>query len=321
MKYISTYIKFILILFVANIALFAKADDGNEQWAMPHISVAHMRGKPAHSAELVSQVLMGMPLKVISDRGDWLEIESPEGYRGWVSGSSLTRLDKNAITRWRKSDRAVVVATAQTKCYENPDSDKSESIVSDLVNGDIVELAGKRQIGGKTEIVLPDGRHAWVNANDICDIDKWAARRFSDKTILDMAYSMLGQPYLWGGTSVKGVDCSGLVKICYLANGIILKRDASQQAVCGRQVNTDNGERLRAGDLLFFGNKETDRVTHVGICVNDNEYIHSSGRVKINSLDPKSKSYLANGFLQARRMQGYEGSEGIIRVKDHPWYF
>ena len=129
---------------------------------------------------------------------------------------------------------------------------------------------------------------------------------------------MMGSGYLWGGTSTKVTDCSGLVKVCYLANGIIVQRDASQQALTGQKIAHWHDARL--GDLLFFGNSKTGRVTHVGIYLRDGRYIHCSGQVKVNSLDPASPDYLYSP-LSISRIDGQIGTRGITTVKRHPWYF
>ena len=131
----------------------------------------------------------------------------------------------------------------------------------------------------------------------------------------------MGSGYLWGGTSTKVTDCSGLTKISYFSNAIILQRDASQQALTGLKIDTSKGwNKLQTGDLLFFGNAKTGRVTHVGLYLRDGNYIHCSGRVKINSLDPANATYLYSP-LSASRIAGRVGSRGITAVKDHPWYF
>jgi cell wall-associated NlpC family hydrolase len=132
---------------------------------------------------------------------------------------------------------------------------------------------------------------------------------------------MEGEPYLWGGTSTKSCDCSGLSKLSYFHNGIILKRNASQQALTGRRVEAKDWPTLRSGDLLFFGNPETGRVTHVAIYDHDGNYVHSSGRVKRNSVDPSSPAYLPTPFLWAVNISDSIGTPGITRVIDHPWYF
>lgn len=304
------------IRFIDKIEIF-----GNDQWALPRISVANLRSKPGHSAELASQALMGMPLRLLENEGDWWRVQTPDGYIAWVVDNSLTMKSADDMRRWRDTPRAVVTSIYQTRCYNSPDAIGLRDVVSDLVNGNIVEVIPSKPQSGRTEIMLPDGRKAWVATSDITPIEVWASQDYDAEKILDMAYSMEGQPYLWGGTSTKSLDCSGLAKVCYLSNGIILRRDASQQALTGKRIEASDWKECRAGDLLFFGNATTGRVTHVAIYDSNGNYVHSSGRVKRNSVDPKSSDYLSTPFLHCVRIAGNEGRDGITRVRDHNWYF
>lgn len=292
----------------------------DDKWGLPVVSVANIRTKPAHSAELASQVLMGMPLRVLESEGDWLRVQCPDGYIGWIAGSSVAKRTEAEMSRWRSAGRGVVSSIYQTRCYSSATTTALRDVVSDLVNGNIVEITGKAT-DSRLEITLPDGRRGWIVKTDIVMIDDWASQTFDAAKILDMAYSMEGQPYLWGGTSTKSLDCSGLVKVSYLTNGIILRRDASQQALTGHKIKAENWKDCQAGDLLFFGNPRSGKVTHVAIYDSNGNYIHSSGRVKRNSVDPASAKYLNTPFLHCTRIIGCEGSDGITRVREHPWYF
>ena len=291
-------------------------------WALPRISVACMRVQPRHAAEMASQALMGMPLRVLRQVSDeWYLVQSPDGYIAYTNSPSIVLLSDSAMRAWRSAPRMVVTAPYQVRAYTSPKAAGLRDVVSDLVMGNIVTVKNSARKNGRLEVQLPDGHTGWVDASALTEISAWASQEWNPDVVLDMAYSMEGTPYLWGGTSAKTLDCSGLAKTGYLANGIILRRDASQQALTGKRIEAADWRDCRAGDLLFFGNAATGKVTHVAIYDADGNYVHSSGRVKRNSVDPASPSYLTTPFLHAVRIHGYEGTEGITRAIDHPWYF
>lgn len=305
------------IAYINNVEVYA-----DTLWALPRIAVACMRTAPRHAAEMASQALMGMPLRVLSRAdSEWYLVQSPDGYIAYTNDPSIVLLTDSAMQAWRESPRLVVTAPYQVRAYTLPRATGVRDVVTDLVMGNIVggSLTGRKN--GRVEVTLPDGRTGWVDASALTEIGQWASQQFDPDTVLDMAYSMEGTPYLWGGTSAKTLDCSGLAKTAYLRNGIILMRDASQQALTGTRIEAADWRDCRAGDLLFFGNADTRKVTHVAIYDHDGNYVHSSGRVKRNSVDPQSESYLTTPFLHAVRIHGNEGTAGITRAIEHPWYF
>ena len=311
--------KILFVIFVLFFATNLSGQTNEPNWGLARISVAHMRTKPGHSSELSSQVIMGMPIKLIEKKGDWWFCETPDGYNGYIIENSMSKMDSIQMNLWRESNRVVVTSIHETYIYKSPKSTSYMDIITDVVNGAI--LVGEKSTDKFTKVNLPDGRIGYINSNDITPIKKWASQEFKAELILKMAYSMMGLPYLWGGTSTKSLDCSGLAKVCYLANGIILRRDAYQQAETGNHIDASNWQTCEAGDLLFFGNKKTKRVTHVAIYNNNGLYIHASGRVKENSIDPESSIYLTTPFFHATRIKNAIGSDGIIQAINHPWYF
>ena len=290
------------------------------RWGQVRIPVACMRTRPGHDAEMATQAVMGMPLRVLGMVDDNWWVQTPDGYLGYMPSSSMVEKTPAEMEQWRAANRLVVTAWDQVNVYSTPKPTSPRDIVTDLVNGSIVEgsLAGKAKM---VEVTLPDGRKGWIDRANVTDIKTWAAQEFNAETILNMAYSLHGTPYLWGGTSAKALDCSGLAKVSYFANGIILMRDASQQAKTGEIMPPEAWRDLQPGDLMFFGNAETGRVTHVAIYDRDGNYIHSSGRVKVNSIDPQAEGYLTTPHLSSSRIKTRIGDSGITFARNHPWFF
>ena len=286
-------------------------------WALVSISVACLRGEPRSGAELVSQAIMGTPVKVLECDGGMSRVQTPDGYISYVTDSSLQFLSDNEFSAWKKARRMVVTANL-SMAYENPE-ENIDAAVSDLLLGNIVEYKGEN--GGFFFVSLPDGRTGYVKKTDVKDFSEWAKQNFDMQTIERSARRMMGTPYLWGGMSAKMADCSGFVRTAYFSNGIILQRDASQQALTGKKIDPKKWRtEAEPGDLIFIGTK-SGKVTHVAMYIGNSKYIHSSGRVKINSMDSSADDYLDYVFLSMSRIKGEIGTKGIVAVRDHEWYF
>jgi SH3-like domain-containing protein len=310
---------------VDNIELLPQAALGEKTFAIVNLSVVNLRKEPKHSAEMVTQSLLGTPVNVLKKAKDgWYLIQTPDSYLGWVDDDAIQLMKKNEYEDWLHSKK-IIVNKIYDHCYSTEDI--KGQIVSDIVQGNILKVLAEKE--KFYEVQFPDNRNAFVEKENAMFINDWLSSiELSGKSILNLAHKYMGVPYLWGGTSVKGFDCSGFTKTVYYMHGIVLPRDASQQVNIGEVVDINNGlDNLIAGDLLFFGTKGTDstkeRVTHVGIYISDLDFIHEGGRVQINSFDPKKDNYSkyrTNTFLRAKRILSSVGKNGVQLVKYLQFY-
>lgn len=291
-------------------------------WALVNLSTASIRYSPSHRAEMVNQAVMGTPVKVLKENGGWVYIQTPDNYLGWCEKSSLSGMSDKDLIEWKNSPRVIFLNIyGFVRCRE------TDQNISDLVAGAILEKTGEE--GNITMVNLPDGRKGFIDKADISCFDTWKNRVEPEADALtETAMTMKGIPYLWGGTSVKGFDCSGFTRTLFFMNGFIIPRDASLQVRHGRNIPvTANPEDLEPGDLLFFrGDPEgadDSPVTHVALYTGNSEYIHAAGMVRINSLDSSRHDYNAyrHATLQsARRIIKADPAGGVLPVSDHPWY-
>ncbi len=277
-----------------------------QSWGVVRVSVANMRGEPKESSELVSQATMGSVVKVLKENSGWYYLQTSDKYLGWMNNESFVACAKSEADSWIAARKVIVVSTYETVRQEA----RARSYpVCDLVAGSLLKNAGSS--GAWTIVELPDGRKGFVPTASVSDFESWKKNtKPTPDGVEKTARSLLGVPYLWGGTSTKAMDCSGFTKTVYLMNGIQLNRDAYQQAEQGIEIAPgEKFQNLHKGDLLFFGRKARENVPaeilHVALYLKDRSFIHSSGMVKINSLDPASPVFDAGkvrSFICARRI-------------------
>ena len=246
--------------------------------AICNLSIVPVRLEPSDKSELVSQLLFGEMVEILDKKENWRKVKIVyDNYLGWVDKKQLFEVTEEVIN----------------------DTLNSTTVLS----GDLVQLAvwDKNQICplvfGSTLPLYNDG-HFHIGETEfsfegnIIEIKKPDISR-----IVENAYMFLNAPYLWGGRSPFGIDCSGFTQLVFKLCGIKLFRDAAQQAEQGITVNVL--EESKPGDLAFFENTD-GKITHVGIILTRNQIIHASGRVRIDNLDhqgifnEESKNYSHN---------------------------
>jgi len=291
--------------------------------AIINISVANLRSSPGHSSELATQATLGTIVNVYKKEDNWYYVQTPDDYLAWVDDGGIELADDLKAENWNRDEKMIYTQT-YGHAYLGPYEDSP--IVSDLIAGNLLTIV---KYEAENYIVrFPDGRNAYVRRNEAKPYNEWLQNlNSSNETLVSTAQRLMGVPYLWGGTSAKGVDCSGFTKTVYFLNGIVIPRDASQQVHTGIPIDsTRNFENLQKGDLLFFGRKATDstaeKVVHVGMWIGDNEFIHSSGKVRVSSMDKRSKhydEYNLNRYLRTKRIFKQKGP-GLIDLTETPLF-
>ena len=320
-----------------------------KRMAATALSENKMRAEPDYESALETQSLMGTVVEIIGEEGYWRQVVTPEPYTAWCTNLGLVEMTAEQINEYKAAPKYICTAF-HSAVYAEPS--RRTQRISDLSMGNLLRVVfiqtkkGDRisEVKGWKEVRLPDGRTGWTPAADVKEFDKWAENpKPSEKDIINTAKQFLGTPYLWGGASSKGLDCSGLVRLSWFMNGYLLPRNASQQVHLGREIIVEADHsigkdseqfhdemqkrilNLKPGDLVFFGNPETrwkkEVITHVGIYIGDGEIIHASHMIRINSLIPGSRNYYENShrLLKARRLFDWEG-EGLTPISQSKAY-
>ena len=237
-------------------------------------TVAPMHRNGSSRTEQVSQASLGAAVSVLERRGGWLRVRTPDGYDGWVSRGACSTPPAGWQGPWLEvTDRWANFRIA-------PDSRLAACELATIGT----RLPYLSHNDRWTEALLPDGRRVWTESHRAAQVE--ALDRGTDSaSVLATAHRLLGVPYLWGGCTPLGLDCSGFVQLVMQLHGLPLPRDAYQQMECGQPIAREDAA---AADLVFFGPQgpASARVTHIGIALGDGQFIHAAGsaEVRINAL-------------------------------------
>ncbi len=230
------------------------------KYGISNLAIVPMRIEAVDQAEMVNQILFGEHFKVLEVRKKWSKVRlAHDSYEGWVCNKQWIEIEEDIYKQLDKE-----VATIAIDILDIISKDHHQPIV----------------IGS----ILPSYKsgHALIN-NEMYRFDGLTTAGFTEKEkLVENALMDLNAPYLWGGRSPLGIDCSGFTQMVYRLQGVDLPRDAYQQAEVGTTLSFV--EESEAGDLAFFDNNK-ERITHVGIILENNHIIHASGKVRIDRID------------------------------------
>lgn len=245
-------------------------------------NVAAVNLKPNVSSELADEVLHGMVLEVTQKLDDpWYKIKTPYDYEGYVHKDDLLINDHEAA-KWQGNSYAIWKLTADVMA----EAKYASRVIATLTRGCLIQYTGVFE--DKWErIGLADGSWGWIRTGFARTIEKLSTETNEDMLrirIVDTALDYIDTQYRWGGKSHFGIDCSGLASMAYMLNGFLIPRDVDQQKDYLKPINR---AEAKPGDLFFFPG-------HVGICIGDGRYVHSTGRegyTLINSFNKGSADY------------------------------
>jgi cell wall-associated NlpC family hydrolase len=275
------------------------------------VGLADVRHEPDAASELVTQARLWTEAEASDERDGWIRVRLPD-YDGWVRGEDL-KAPPRQTSPW------VAVVTAPSAPVFAGAKGTHQLVAAPIttvlpLRRDVVENTER------PEVRLPGGHKGWMRREDVAVRDR--ARPFppgGPPAALQLAHELLGTPYVWGGTSPRGIDCSGLAQLCYRQAGCALPRDADQQFAAVAYI-VERGD-LRPGDLIFFA--EQGEIDHVGIALGGARVLNarmSASKVVIDALDPGEPDYsprLASMYAGARRPMP-EWAEGAAPDRGEP---
>lgn len=230
------------------------------KYGISNLSIVPMRAEASDASEMVNQILFGEQYKILEQRKKFSRVRlSHDNYEGWICNKQVTEIDKSAYDSLLDSKKYYTTDVL--------DIIKSESFQT-IVMGSVLSELKEGEFSLNNTSYSFEGEHI--------------SEKSEKSMLVENAMMYLNAPYLWGGRTPFGIDCSGFSQIVYRLNGIDIPRDAYQQAEIGTTLSFV--EESEAGDLAFFDDNE-GKIIHVGIILENNHIIHASGKVRIDRID------------------------------------
>jgi len=272
------------LVFVAGMLCGHVLAAGNDRVVI--VPVANMYSSPTQDADVVSQAILGSDVEVLETEKDWIKARTPDRYSGWIPVVLLRPQDASHLYGFQ--GRVVQVQSLFANLYRETDVTTHQPVITVPFESRLEVVAeGTGGDVGWLRVLLPDGRTAWVQGSDVIRDPK----PLTIPESITLAKRFLGLPYLWGGRSSYGYDCSGFTQMLVRSRGINMPRDADLQAAWDGLRVIDR-KHLQPGDLLFFGGGP-DNITHTAMYIGKGEIIHATTH--------------GNPVIQ------------ISRLKDQPW--
>jgi len=253
--------------------------------------VAGLRSLPGTGSELLTQEVFGRAVEVLAERDGWIRCRLADGYEGWMAAGAL--LEGPEGDAGPEDHRPGPPTHVVMRRFARVESDRYGLLMLPMGS----HLCAEDTEGDSLKLTLPGGSRAHARREALCPIESlpWDVGRFAE-----VAGELMGTPYLWGGKSTFGIDCSGLAQVAFEFFGCGLPRDSGDQALQGERV--DGLSALCPLDLLFFG--DADKIDHVAIHLRDLSMLHASGHVRVESLSEASDLFrpdLLRRYRFARR--------------------
>jgi cell wall-associated NlpC family hydrolase len=258
-------------------------------------AVANMYSRATTDAEVVSQAIFSTNVAIIERDGSWLKIRTPDDYTGWIQNTAAVR-----TTPYAQSGRVARVEALFANLYRETDITTHQPVITLPFESRLEVLSGPLDAEGRwLEVRLPDGRAAWVQAGDVTLAPD---AKVPVAELIDWSKRFIGLPYLWGGTSTYGYDCSGFTQMLFRRLGYSLPRDAGPQANWDGFKPVEKADLL-PGDLLYFG-PAPEKISHTGMYIGNGQFINATAyqrpMVQICNLNGEHWTGL---FVAARRIK------------------